>query len=89
MSIEEVRHQTGLRLSISEIIAGVALLVTLLSGLNGWIVLPEQLNSLRANDTRQDARIGITEQQMHSQAETLARIDERTRRIEEFFQSHK
>ena len=83
MSIEEVRHQRGIRLTISEAIALVAVLVAAFSALNGWIVLPEQMRGLRENDARQDARMSIIEKVAQDRAETLARIDERTKRIEE------
>lgn len=83
MSIEEVRHQHGIRMTISELIAGLALIITVFSALNGWIVLPEQMRGIRENDARQDDRIHSIEKMAQDRAETIARIDERTRRIEE------
>lgn len=83
MSIEEVRHQRGIRLTIGEAIAIVAVLVSALSALNGWIVLPEQMRGIRENDARQDTRINVIDKTAQDRAETLARIDERTKRIEE------
>lgn len=83
MSIEEVRHQRGIRLTVGEAIAIVAVLVSAFSALNGWIVLPEQMRGIRENDARQDARINVIDKAAQDRAETLARIDERTRRIEE------
>ena len=83
MSIEEVRHQHGVKLTISELIAGLALIITVFSALNGWIVLPEQMRGIRENDARQDDRIHSIEKMAQDRAETIARIDERTKRIEE------
>ena len=83
MSIEEVRHQRGIRLTISEAIALVAIMVAAFSALNGWIVLPEQMRALRESDSRQDARMDMIERVAQDRGETLARIDERTKRIEE------
>jgi hypothetical protein len=42
MSLETVRDRNGIRLNIGEAIAILALLVTILSGLNGWFILPEK-----------------------------------------------
>ena len=83
MSIEEVRHQRGIRLTISEAIALVAIMVAAFSALNGWIVLPKQMRALRESDSRQDARMDMIERVAQDRGETLARIDERTKRIEE------
>lgn len=83
MSLEEVRHQRGIRLTISEAIALVAIMVAAFSALNGWIVLPEQMRALRESDSRQDARMDMIERVAQDRGETLARIDERTKRIEE------
>ena len=83
MSIEEVRHQRGIRLTISEAIALVAIMVAAFSALNGWIVLPEQMRALRESASRQDARMDMIERVAQDRGETLARIDERTKRIEE------
>lgn len=83
MSIETVRNQHGVRMTLGELLAAVALLVTAFSALNGWLVLPEQIKHVRADNERQDARLTILEKQSSDRAETLARIDERTRRIEQ------
>jgi hypothetical protein len=72
---------------MSELIAGVALMITLFSALNGWIVLPEQMRSIQNNDAKQDARIDLIQKEAQMRSETLARIDERTKRIEEYLQS--
>jgi TRAP-type mannitol/chloroaromatic compound transport system substrate-binding protein len=72
---------------MSELIAGVALMVTLFSALNGWVVLPEQMRSIQANDVKQDARIEMMNQENQVRNETLARIDERTKRIEDYLKS--
>ena len=87
MSIEQVRNERGVKLTMSELIAGVALMVTLFSALNGWIVLPEQMRSIQANDAKQDARIEVIQKEAQARNETLARIDERTKRIEDYLKS--
>ena len=87
MSIQEVRNERGVKLTMSELIAGVALMVTLFSALNGWVVLPEQMRVVQANDAKQDAKIELIQGEAQERAETLARIDERTKRIEEYLQS--
>jgi hypothetical protein len=91
MSIEEIPRRRGLergvKLTMSELIAGVALLVTMFSALNGWIVLPEQMRHLQNSDAKQDARIEMINQENQARSETLARIDERTKRIEDYLKS--
>jgi hypothetical protein len=91
MSIEEIPRRRGMergvKLTMSELIAGVALMVTLFSALNGWIVLPEQMRHIQTNDAKQDATIDLIQKDANVRSETLARIDERTKRIEDFLQS--
>ena len=87
MSIEQVRNERGVKLTMSELIAGLALIVTAFSALNGWIVLPEQMRSIQSNDAKQDAKIEVIQREAQARNETLARIDERTKRIEEYLQS--
>jgi hypothetical protein len=91
MSIEDVPRRRGMergvKLTMSELIAGIALMVTLFSALNGWIVLPEQMRAIQANDAKQDARIEVINQENQARSETLARIDERTKRIEDYLKS--
>jgi hypothetical protein len=91
MSIEEVPRrrgfERGIKLTMSELIAGIALLITMFSALNGWIVLPEQMQNLRANDAKQDARIELITKEAQARNETLARIDERTKRIEDYLKA--
>jgi hypothetical protein len=87
MSIQEVRNERGVKLTMSELIAGIALMITLFSALNGWIVLPEQMRVIQANDAKQDAKIEVIQKEAVQRNETLARIDERTKRIEEYLQS--
>ena len=87
MSIEQVRNERGVKLTMSELIAGVALMITVFSALNGWIVLPEQMRSIQANDAKQDARIELIQREAQARNETLARIDERTKRIEEYLKA--
>ena len=72
---------------MSELIAGFALMVTLFSALNGWIILPEQMRSIQSNDAKQDATIDMIQKDAHARSETLARIDERTKRIEEYLKA--
>jgi hypothetical protein len=79
--------ERGVKLTMSELIAGVALMVTLFSALNGWVVLPEQMRSIQSNDAKQDARIEMINQENQARSETLARIDERTKRIEDYLKS--
>jgi septal ring factor EnvC (AmiA/AmiB activator) len=87
MSIETVRNERGVKLTMSELVAGVALMVTAFSALNGWIVLPEQMRSIQSNDAKQDARIELIQREAVQRNETLARIDERTKRIEDYLKS--
>ena len=91
MSLEPIERRRGLergiKLTMSELIAGVALMVTLFSALNGWIVLPEQMRSIQSNDAKQDARIELIQKENQTRSETLARIDERTKRIEDYLKS--
>ena len=92
MSIEQIERRRGLiergvKLTMSELIAGIALMITMFSALNGWIVLPEQMRSIQANDAKQDARIELIQKENQSRSETLARIDERTKRIEDYLKS--
>jgi hypothetical protein len=87
MSIETVRNERGVKLTMSELIAGIALMVTLFSALNGWVVLPEQMRSIQANDAKQDARIELIVKEGQARNETLARIDERTKRIEDYLKA--
>jgi hypothetical protein len=91
MSIEEIPRRRGMergvKLTMSELIAGIALMVTLFSALNGWIVLPEQMRHIQNNDAKQDATIELIQKDANVRSETLARIDERTKRIEDFLQS--
>ena len=68
---------------MSEAVALVAVMVAAFSALNGWIVLPEQMRGLRESDSRQAARMDMIERVAQDRGETLARIDERTKRIEE------
>jgi septal ring factor EnvC (AmiA/AmiB activator) len=91
MSLEPIERRRGLergiKLTMSELIAGIALMVTLFSALNGWIVLPEQMRSIQNNDAKQDARIELIQKENQTRSETLARIDERTKRIEDYLKS--
>jgi hypothetical protein len=83
MSVEPVRDRPGIRLNVGEAVAIVALLITILSAFNGWWILPEKVLNLQKDNERQDYRLGAIEKNAADRAETLARIDERTKRIEE------
>jgi septal ring factor EnvC (AmiA/AmiB activator) len=91
MSVEDIPRRRGMergvKLTMSELIAGIALMVTLFSALNGWVVLPEQMRHIQNNDAKQDARIELINQENQARSETLARIDERTKRIEDYLKS--
>jgi hypothetical protein len=91
MSIEQIERRRGLergvKLTMSELIAGIALMVTAFSALNGWIILPEQMRSIQSNDAKQDATIDMIQKDAHARSETLARIDERTKRIEDYLKA--
>ena len=91
MSIEQIERrrgmERGIKLTMSEFIAGLALMVTLFSALNGWIVLPEQMRHIQTNDAKQDATIDLIQKENQTRSETLARIDERTKRIEDYLKS--
>ena len=91
MSIEEIPRRRGMergvKLTMSELVAGIALMVTMFSALNGWIILPEQMRSIQNNDAKQDATISMIQKDANIRSETLARIDERTKRIEDYLQS--
>jgi hypothetical protein len=91
MSIEEIPRRRGMergvKLTMSELIAGIALMVTLFSALNGWIVLPEQMRHLQNSDAKQNASIEMIQRDAQSRSETLARIDERTKRIEDYLKA--
>ena len=79
--------ERGVKLTMSELIAGIALMITLFSALNGWIILPEQMRNLQNNDAKQSATIEMIQKENQSRSETLARIDERTKRIEDYLKA--
>lgn len=83
MSITEVANQRGVRMTVAEMIAGLALIVTIFTAINGWLFLPEQVKQLRDNDTKQDVKIEVIQKEAAARSEILARIDERTKRIED------
>lgn len=70
-------------MSYAEVLAAVSILVAAFSAFNGWLILPEKVVSLQRENERQDARLGNIEAIAAERAETLVRIDERTKRIEE------
>ena len=81
MSLEP--ENRGVRMSYAEVLAGVSILLALFSAFNGWLILPEKVIHLQRENERQDARLGNIETIAAERAETLVRIDERTKRIEE------
>jgi hypothetical protein len=81
MSLEP--ESRGVRMSYAEVLAGVSILVAAFSAFNGWLILPEKVINLQRENERQDARLGNIEAIAAERAETLVRIDERTKRIEE------
>jgi hypothetical protein len=83
MSLEEKDGRPAVRLNLAEAIAALALIATIFSSLNGWVVLPEQMRQVRNENERQDIRLQAIERLAADRSETLARIDERTKRIEE------
>jgi hypothetical protein len=83
MSSETVRNRPGVRLSIGEAIAALALVATIFSASQSWWVLPEKVHRVEADNERQEARLRQIETIASERAETLARIDERTKRIEQ------
>jgi hypothetical protein len=70
-------------MSYAEVLAAVSILVAAFSAFNGWLILPEKVIHLQRENERQDARLGNIESIASERAETLVRIDERTKRIEE------
>lgn len=83
MSIQTVRDRPGIKLNVGEAIAFFALIVTLVSSFNGWWILPEKVLNLQRENEKQDERLVKIESIAAERAETLVRIDERTKRIEE------
>ena len=83
MSSETVRNRPGLRLSIGEAIAALALVATVFSASQAWWVLPEKVHRVETDNERQEQRLQKIEALASERAETLARIDERTKRIED------
>lgn len=81
MSLEP--ENRGVRMSYAEVLAAVSILVAAFSAFNGWLILPEKVVHLQRENERQDARLGNIESIASERAETLVRIDERTKRIEE------
>jgi hypothetical protein len=81
MSLEP--ENRGVRMSYAEALAAVSILVAAFSAFNGWLILPEKVIHLQRENERQDARLGNIETIAAERAETLVRIDERTKRIEE------
>ena len=83
MSFEQVKNRPGVRLSVSEAIAALALVATVFSISQAWWILPEKVSRVEIENEKQEARLQKIESVAADRAETLARIDERTRRIEQ------
>lgn len=66
----------------SEIIAALALLITVVGSAQGWLILPEKVRTITDRTERLETRVYAFETIAQERAETLARIDERTKRIE-------
>lgn len=67
----------------AEIIAGIALIVTILGSAQGWLILPEKVRVAQERADKLEHRVNSIEATANERAETLARIDERTKRIEQ------
>lgn len=74
-------------MSIGEAIAALALVATIFSISQAWWILPEKVSRVEIENDRQEARLSKIETVAADRAETLARIDERTKRIEEAIRS--
>jgi hypothetical protein len=83
MSLEQVKNRPGVRLSVSEAIAALALVATVFSISQAWWILPEKVSRVEIENEKQEARLQKIESVAADRAETLARIDERTKRIEQ------
>lgn len=83
MSTEIVRNRPGLKMSVGEFIAALALVATVFSASQAWWILPEKVSRVEVENEKQEARIQKIESVAADHAETLARIDERTKRIEQ------
>ena len=74
----------------SEIIAGIALIVTIFGSAQGWLILPEKVRATQEQAEKLEHRLNRVEDLANERAETLARIDERTKRIEQvLLQEHR
>ncbi|MBU6182636.1 MAG: hypothetical protein KGR46_07485 [Verrucomicrobia bacterium] len=82
MSYETVRNKPGVRMSIGEAIAALALVCTIFGLSQSLFILPEKVRAVEVLNEKQDQRIMGMEALAAERAETLARIDERTKRIE-------
>ena len=83
MSFDQVKNRPGVRLSVSEAIAALALVATVFSASQAWWILPEKVSRVEVENEKQEARLQKIESVAADRAETLARIDERTKRIEQ------
>jgi hypothetical protein len=83
MNSQTIPEPSRIRAVISsEIIAGIALIVTIFGSAQGWLILPEKVRSTQEQADKLESRVNSMEALANERAETLARIDERTKRIE-------
>ena len=76
MSLDEKDGRPAVKMNLAEAIAAFALIATVFSSLNGWIVLPEQMRQVRNENEKQDIRLQAIERLAADRSETLARIEE-------------
>jgi hypothetical protein len=74
-------------MSVGEFIAALALVATVFSASQAWWILPEKVNRVEIENEKQEQRLQKIEATAADRAETLARIDERTKRIEQILAS--
>ena len=83
MSTKVVRNRPGVKMSVGEFIAALALVATIFSASQAWWILPEKVSRVEVENEKQEQRLQKIESTASERAETLARIDERTKRIEQ------
>lgn len=71
-----------LTLSVAEVIAAAGLFIAAISLFSAMFILPEQVKALQMENEKQDHRIFAIEKMFSEKSEAIARIDERTKRIE-------
>ena len=86
--IEMERNASKIDISFSEIIASVGLLIASISMFSSFIILPEKVARNASDNDKQDAKIADIYRLTHEKFEAIARIDERTKRIESALTNH-